>query len=217
TLADDVAISGPSAAGPTVPPADVVDLDRGPVGDASVTACLTPGFATSADQVEVRYARTQATDTGTAAVLVLRNRAGDLRLCDAYGADAPAVAPVPVATDAEPVVFLSTGRATWSCRGADRVLESFRSSTWLAVAPAVRTVQQRFWVGDVPGPWFRTRARDGYAHLQTWLTGPEPAGTRFAVQYRVLGADGADVPQHALPTGRRALPGCGSGGSAEIG
>ena len=76
-------------------------------------------------------------------------------------------------------------------------------------------VPKRFWVAGVPGPWFETRAHGGYAHLQTWLQGPEPRST-YAQQFQVLDADGTAVPQTALPTGKQPLPGC-QGGSVEIG
>ena len=85
------------------------------------------------------------------------------------------------------------------------------------MSPVVAKVQQRFWVDGVAGPWFETTAQDGYAHLQSWLKGPEPAGTHYAEQFRVLDAGGADVPQDALPTRRSALTGCSAGGSAQIG
>ena len=83
------------------------------------------------------------------------------------------------------------------------------------VSPDVATVRERFWVAGVPGPWFETRAHGGYAHLQTWLQGPEPRST-YAQQFQVLDADGTAVPQTALPTGKQPLPGC-QGGSVEIG
>ena len=90
-------------------------------------------------------------------------------------------------------------------------------STWLAVSSDVHVVQQRYWVDGVPGPWFSTRARNGYAHLQTWLVGPEPAGSRFAEQYRVLDASGRELRQTALPTRQKPLAGCPGKGSAQIG
>jgi hypothetical protein len=194
-----------------------VDIDLGDTTPADVTACLTPDFATSADQVEVRYGEQQSTSSGRTPVLVLRNQAGELRLCDVFGGDSPAEAPLPAADRSNPVVFLSNGHSAWSCQGTDKVLKKFQMTLWLSVAPQVRTVQQRFWVNGVPGPWFSTTAKGGYAHLQSWLEGPEPAGTRFAVEYRVRDASGDAVPQSALPTGRKPLPGCSSGGSAEIG
>jgi len=194
-----------------------VAIDRGATTQADVASCLTPEFATDAGQVDVLYGEVQATSSGTAPVLVLRNQAGDLRLCDVFGGDVPAEAPVPAATQADPVVFVSNGRSAWSCEGTDKVLKSFQMTSWLSVSSDVRTVQQRFYVNGVPGPWFTTSAHGGYAHLQSWLEGPEPASSRYAVEYRVLDASGAVAPQKALPTGKKPLPGCTSGGSAEIG
>jgi hypothetical protein len=208
------AAPAPAAQGSNADP--LVEIDEGATTRADVASCLTPGFATSAAQVDVLYGEVQATASGTAPVLVLRNPAGDLRLCDALGGDAPATAPVPAASHADPLVFVSTGRSAWSCR-TDEVLQGVRMTAWLAVSPAVATVQQRFSVDGVPGPWFTTAAQGGYAHLQSWLEGPEPAGSTYAVEYRVLDASGADVPQKALPTHPEPLPGCTDGGSAEIG
>jgi hypothetical protein len=213
--AESRAASLPAAAPSTADP--TIEIDKGATSPADVASCLTPGFATSADQVDVLYGQVQSTASGTAPVLVLRNQAGDLRLCDAFGGDTPAEAPVPAASQADPVVFVSNGRSAWSCQGTDKVLKSFSMTTWMAVASDVSTVQQRFFVNGVPGAWFTTSAHDGYAHLQSWLEGPEPASSRYAVEYRVLDASGSVVPQKALPTGKKPLPGCTSGGSAEIG
>lgn len=202
------------------PAADVsvTDLDLQATTEDDVAACISPGFATDAAEVDVLYGVRQSRLGGSSsAVLVLRNSAGDLRLCDRFGADGPSQAPLPTASASRPVAFLSTGQAAWTCVGGSRVLDRFERSTWLVVSPDVATVEQRYIVGGVPGPWFRTQAHGGYAHLQTWLEGPEPAGTSYAEQYRVQDADGDVVPQTALPTRPSRLPGCRAGGSAEIG
>jgi len=208
--------SGTTGATGAVP--DSTDLDRGTVSDTDVAACLTPDFATAVADVDVLYGEVQSTPSGQAPVLVLRNQAGDLRLCDAFGGDSPAVAPVPTPSDTEPVAFLSTGRASWQCTGPSKLaLGGYQSTTWLAVASTIHTIEQRYVVDGTPGEWFSTTAHGGYAHLHTWIDGPQPAGTTYAVQWRVLDAEGHTVQQSALPTARRALPGCTSGGSAEIG
>jgi hypothetical protein len=212
--------AGTAAAGPqsTLSASAATDLDQAPVSDADVAACLTPSFATEVADVDLLYGEVQSTPSGQAPVLVLRNTAGDLRLCDAFGGDAPAVAPLPRPSTSEPVVFLSTGRSSWQCTGpAKKGLQGYQSTTWLAVAPAVHTVEQRFFVDDTPGPWFTTQARGGYAHLHTWVEGPQPAGTTYAGQWRVLDAEGHVVQQSALPTAKATLPGCTGVGSAEIG
>ena len=54
-------------------------------------------------------------------------------------------------------------------------------------------------------------------HLQSWLQGPEPAGTSYGVQYRVLDQTGSVLDQPTLPTGRQSLPGCAGNGSSEVG
>lgn len=198
-------------------PGSVTDLDLGPTTAEDVAACLTPDFAGDPSNVDVLYGVRQRRLGGSSPVLVLRAAAGGLRLCDQFGGDSPAQAPVPRASADQPVVFVSNGRARWSCAGSTQTLERFQKSTWLAVAPDVATVQQRFWVDGEPGRWFRSHAHDGLVHLQTWLEGPEPATTRYAEQYRVLDKSGDVVRQTALPTRRATLPGCSAGGSAEIG
>ena len=197
--------------------ASVRVIDDGTVSQADVTACLTAGFAADASQVDVLYGVRQLRLGGSNPVLVLRNAAGDVRLCDRFGPDSPSQSPLPAASPTQPVTFLSSGRSSWTCAGTSQVLDRFEQSTWLVVSPTVATVQQRFWVDGVAGPWFETAAQSGYAHLQSWLEGPEPAATRYAEQFRVLDADGVDVPQDALPTRPSALAGCSAGGSAQIG
>jgi hypothetical protein len=204
---------------PLIPTDDpsVTDLDVGPTSTDDVTTCLVRGFASDVDTVDVLYGVRQHRLGGTSAVLVLRNAKGDVRLCDEFGGDVPSQAPQPTVTSARPVDFLSNGRSSWTCAGTSEVLRKLEQSTWLVVSPGVATVQQRYWVGGVAAPWFETEAQGGYAHLQTWVAGPQPAGTTYAQEFRVLDADGDEVTQDALPTDPSALPGCSAGGSAEIG
>lgn len=208
-----VAADPSMSAAPVTAPSDATELDLGPTDADDLAACTTPDFTSEGTDPEVLYGVRQLRLDGTSAVLVLRNAQGDVRLCDRFGTDAPAQAPLPTPTAAEPVAFLSNGRAAWTCDGTR--LRRFEQSTWLVVSPDVATVRERFWVAGVPGPWFETRAHGGYAHLQTWLQGPEPRST-YAQQFQVLDADGTAVPQTALPTGKQPLPGC-RGGSVEIG
>jgi hypothetical protein len=198
---------------PTAGPNGVTELDLGPTDADDLAACTTPDFTPEGTDPEVLYGVRQLRLGGTSAVLMLRNARGEVRLCDRFGTDAPSQAPLPSPTAEEPVAFLSNGRAAWTCDGTR--LRRFEQSTWLVVSPAVATVRERFWVAGVPGPWFETRAHGGYAHLQTWLQGPEPR-SRYAQQFQVLDADGTAVPQTALPTEKRPLTGC-QGGSVEIG
>ncbi len=183
-----------------------------------MTACLTPGFATDVDSVDVLYGVRQQRLGGSSSVLVLRNADGDVRLCDQFGGDAPSQAPQPTATSSRPVAFLSTGRSSLDLRRHHAGAAEVRA-VHLARRrpPSVATVQQRYCVGGVAGPWFETAAAGGYAHLQTWLEGPEPAGTTYAQEFRVLDADGNEVAQDALPTDPAELAGCPEGGSADIG
>ncbi len=193
------------------------DLDLGPTTADDVATCLAPGFATAASEVEVLYGVRQRRLGGSSPVLVLRNTDGEMRLCDQFGGDSPAQAPVPKASADRPVAFLSNGRSRWSCAGSTQVLDRFQKSTWLAVSPEVASVRQRYWVDGVPGKWFESHAQHGFVHLQTWLEGPQPATAKYAEQFRVLDESGDDVRQTALPTRRSNLPGCTAGGSAEIG
>jgi hypothetical protein len=206
---------GPIAAHSAADSANALDLGATTADD--VVGCLTPGFSTDPSEVDVLYGVQQRRLGGSNPVLVLRNPAGDIRLCDQFGGDSPSEAPLPTASPEDPVVFLSSGRAEWSCQGTSKVLDHFQKSTWLAVSPDVVTVRQRYWVDGSPGRWFDTQVQHGYAHLQTWVEGPMPAGTKFAEEYRVLDAAGNDVRQTALPTQRTPLPGCTTGGTAQIG
>ena len=212
--------SAPTAPSGSVSPASgsatgtsVIDLDLGPADDpAAVAACAGEGFADDPGEVEVLYDVVQRSPEGTAAVLVLENPDGGLRLCDLAGADAPGVLPVPTPSAGEPVQFLSPGTGVWDCDGL--VLGAYRRTTWLVVDASVARVEQRYVVDGVTGPWFSTAPVGGLAHLQTWL-GPQPEGVRVTVEQRVLDASGGEVEQSALP-GRQPLPGC-TGGDVQIG
>jgi hypothetical protein len=203
------------AAPASAPPRDGgVDLDQGPVTDADVKACASGDFATDPASVEVLYGVRQRSADGDVPVLLLRNAAGDLRFCDVAGPDAPAQLPLPETSAGEPVVFLTNGRKSWDC--TDGTVEGYTATTWLAVGPEVATVQERFWQDGEPGPWFTSDASGGYAHLQTWITGPVPPTTKLGVQTRVLDADGEPVAQSALTPGRVPLAGC-TDGDVQIG
>jgi hypothetical protein len=214
---DDAGPADPPGAATLSAAGDVVNLDLAATSSRGVAACLTRGFATDPADVEVLYGVLQRRLGGSNPVLVLRNTAGDIRLCDRFGGDSPSEAPLPQATAEQPVVFLAAGRSAWTCAGRTRVLDRFEQSTWLAVAADVTTVRQRFLVNGVPGPWFESRTHNGLVHLQSWLKGPQPASATYAEQFRVLDGSGIDVRQDALPTGQSPLPGCTAGGSAQIG
>lgn len=201
----------PGMASSDATPGVTTELDLGQLSDpAAVAACLAPGFATDPAAVSVLYGVRQRRASGSAPVFVLRNADGVLRLCDATGADVPSQSPLPRLSDAAPIAFLSNGQSTWRC-SPDGELQLQEATSWLLVAPSVQTVQQRYWIDGDPGPWFSTRAQSGFVHLHTWLRGPQEAGTRYAVQSRVLDASGAVVPQRALPTDPTSLPGCAAG------
>jgi hypothetical protein len=216
-LTDDVVETPSSGALAAQSTADQGDsLDLGPTTSDDVVSCLAPDFAVDPQEVDVLYGVQQRRLGGTNAVLVLRNAAGDIRLCDQFGGDRPSEAPLPSATPEEPVQFLSNGRTEWSCSGT--TLDRLRKSTWLTVSPDVATVRQRYLVDGEPGRWFDTAVEHGYAHLQTWITGPHPAGTTYAEEFRVLDEAGNAVQQDVLPTEPAALSGCpAEGDSAEIG
>jgi hypothetical protein len=217
-LAPDSAHRTPAAQladGPTTGGAASIQLDVGSPGSGAVADCLGRGFATDPADVTVLYGVQQRTVSGEVPVLVLRNAAGELRLCDGFGPDSPAQVPVPTATAQRPVAFLSNGRRDWDCAPGSRDLRGFTITEWLSVAPQVDTVQLRFVVDGVAGPWFVTAAHDGVVHLTGWLHGPQPPSARVLVQHRILDAAGDPVAQRALPASQR-LSGC-AGGSAQIG
>src|SRR5262245_47528554 len=196
------------------PDDSLVDLDlRGDVPAGAVEACLTPAFASSAAEVTVLYAKSQKTNGGTTPVLVLRNRAGELRLCDSFGGDAPSVAPVRRATSADPVRLLTAGRQAWDCDG--NRLAAFTLSSWLSVAPKVHRVDARFLIDGTAGPWFTTQPQRGLAHLHAWLS-EQNDGAEVAVQTRVLDKSGSLVDQAALPLKPQQIAAC-TGGPAQIG
>jgi hypothetical protein len=201
---------------PQVLGAAALDLDVGPLdGAGAIEDCLLPGFAPDPASVEVLYGVEQRTQDGSTPVLVLRNAEGEIGLCDVSGPDRPSSVPLPEATAEDPVAFLANGRAAWDCDG--RRLQGYTSTTWLAVSDQVGRVQQRFVVDGSPEPWFTTRARDGLAHLQTWLAGPVPRTAEVVVEHQVLDAAGEPVQQSALPTEPQALETCADGGDAQIG
>lgn len=196
----DSGVSGATTALPTADPTvlgeDLLVLDRGGVSDVdAVRSCATKEFA-GPRPVEVLYGVRQLAADSEGPVVVLRNAAGELRLCDADGPDSPSQAPVPSAGDAEPVVFLKAG-AAWDCTRAR--LDRYTAATWLAVDDQVATVRQRLWVDGEPGPWFTTEAVNGFAHVAAWEDGPLPEGTDLAAQYEVLDAQGGAIAQDALP------------------
>jgi len=190
-----------------------LDLDIGPVEDPAAAAEECLGEKASSPQV--LYSVLQKTESGDVPVLILEDADGDLAFCDVAGIDHPAVVPVPTATEADPVTFLTNGRLSWDCDG--KTLQRHTSTTWLSVTDEVAEVQQRFWVDGEAGPWFTTAPQDGYAHLQTWLTGPLPDKADLQMEQRVLDAAGEPVTQSTLPTGKQPLAGCSGGGDAQIG
>lgn len=212
--AEDRPASAARLAGASPASGDTIGLDLGPVTQADVAACLAPGFAGDPAEVTVVYGVEQRTHDGSVPVMVLRNQAGQIRLCDQFGGDYPAEAP-PEATAAKAVAFLSSGRRDWNCEQRTRTLRRFTMTEWLSTSPEVDALRLRFVVDGVPGPWFTTRPVDGHAHLLGWLDGPLARGARLAVQQRVLDVHGSPVTQTTLPRSQR-LPGC-SGGSVQIG
>lgn len=199
--------AGP-AAEPTVLGDEVLGLDRGQLGEAAaLETCSTPRFA-GRGPVEVLYGVRQLAADGEAPVVVLRNEAGELRLCDAAGADSPSQAPLPAPDAAAPVAFLNA-RVSWECTG--NTLDRYTSASWLLVDDRVVTVRQRLWVDGDPGPWFTTEAVDGIVHLAAWEDGPLPPGTDLGVEFDVLDRDGAAVPQGVLPVDPAAVGWCEDG------
>jgi hypothetical protein len=192
-----------------------VELDLGLPTLESLRSCLSPGFATTRIDVTVLYAMQQQTRDGEAPALLLRNRAGDVRMCDIDGIDSPGEAPVPLPDAGQPVTFVGTGRSTWTCD--DELTSRFLATQWLAVASEVADVRVRYHVDGTPGPWFVTKRAGGYVHLQAWIDGPDPADTRYAVEYRVLDTDGNAVPQDVLPTRPTSITGCPAGSTTMIG
>ncbi|HET7386478.1 MAG TPA: hypothetical protein VFJ19_07415 [Nocardioidaceae bacterium] len=192
--------------------AGVVDLDGHPArGRKAVESCLTRGFASKRGQVRVLYGVWQRFGERMHPTLILRNRQGQIRLCDAFGSDNPSRLPLRHATSHTPVKFLSGGRKDWNCRGSH--LRRFTMTEWLTVDRSVRTVMLRLKVGQRVGPWFVTHPRHGYAHVQAWIG--HAGRQRVVVQQRVLDNRGHDVNQHRLPA-RYTLPGCSGGGSVQI-
>jgi len=195
---------------------DVLDLDLGPVTRrAAVARCLAPGFATRPAQVSILYGVRQKLPGTSVAVLILRNRAGTVRLCDQFGGDYLAQLPPPRATRTKPVVFYSTGRSDWNCEQTTQRLRRFTMTQWLSTRPVVHTVRLRFVVNGAPRRWFATRPVNGFAHVQAWLSGPLPRNARLAVEQRALDGHGRPLRHTQLPEHRR-LAGC-TNGSVQIG
>jgi len=174
---------------------EVVDLDvPGSVTTQQIEQCLTPAFAGGTDDVTVLYGRVQHSEAGDVAALVLRNDTGDLRLCDSFGPDSPARAPLVRASGREPVRYLTNGRKAWECDGAR--LDGFVASQWLSVARSVARAELRFVLDGQQGPRFRAQAHDGFVHLHGWL-GEQPAGVRVSLQQRTFDSAGRVVTQRS--------------------
>ena len=186
-----------------------VDLDLpGTVTRAQIAPCLTPAFARGADDVTVLYGRFQRTEGDDAVALVLRNDADDLRVCDSFGPDSPAIAPTVLASPREPVRFLTNGRRAWDCDGAR--LDRFIAAEWLSVSRTVAAAELRFVVDGHPGPWFHAESHGGLIHLYGWL-GAQPAGARVEQQVRILRDRAEVVRRSAAPVSP-----C-TGGDAQLG
>jgi hypothetical protein len=182
-----------------------INIDDGSVTKAQVRACAGSHFAAKHAKVDVLYGVLQQTAIGDSPVIVLRNPAGDIRLCDSFGADRPSTLPIPQATAAAPVAFLSNGRSAWDCDG-ERIA-GFSRTYWLSVAPVVDRVQTRFIVDGVSSPWFSSKAHGGIVHLQAWL-GQQDSGVIVQSETKVIDADGQVVAQNAIPSGVRTVDGC---------
>ena len=194
--------------------ASVLQVDHGPADNPKAVAdCAGGGFADDPADVEVLYDVVQEAPDGTTPVLALRNDAGELRLCDMTGPDAPAVLPLPQSDAATPVVELTSGDRVWDCD--ETVLAGFRATTWLSTEPAVAEVAQRFVVDGTPGPWFSSTPVGGVAHLQVWL-GPQVEDARIHLEQRALQADGS--PVGTTWAGSQRVAGCaGTDGEVQIG
>jgi hypothetical protein len=196
------------------PDASVLEVDHGPGDDPDAVAdCAGDGFADDPADVEVLYDVVQEAPDGTTPVLALRNAAGELRLCDMTGPDAPAVLPLPQSDAATPVVELTSGDRVWDCD--ETVLAGFRATTWLSTEPEVAEVAQRFVVDGTPGPWFSSTPVDGVGHLQVWLD-RQAEGAVIHLEQRALHADGSQVDTGWAGTQR--IAGCaGTDGEVQIG
>lgn len=207
----------PDASSQTAP-APGINLDLGPVTDpAAIEACITPGFASDPNDVDMLYGINQRTrSAGSVPVLILRNTGGDYLLCDTYGTDSPSQLPVGKATTTNPVAFFTAGRRVWSCSANGMRLKKFTMSQWLAVDDSVDQVRFRFFVDGVAQPWFTTRAHQGFVHLQVWLDGPMRSDKLLALTEQVLDSSGDVVKQHTVSTRRQQLSSC-KDGSVQIG
>ncbi len=191
----------------------VIEVDRGNVDPAALAACADATFAADPAEAEVLYGVGQLGQDGDAPALVLRNPAGEVRVCDAAETGPPAVEPLPRASEDQPVAFLTNGSASWDCAGD--VLSGYQTTTWLLVHDGIDTVQQRFVVDGTAGPWFSAAVRGGIAHLPAWL-GPQTEGAEIVTEQRVLDPDGGVVPQDVWPR-RQPLVSCPDGASTDDG
>ena len=188
-------------------------IDHGPADDPDAVADCAGANADADADVEVLYDVVQDAPDGTTPVLALRNAAGELRLCDMTGPDAPAVLPLPRSDAATPVVELTTGDRVWDCD--ETMLAGFRATTWLSTEPEVAEVAQRFVVDGTPGPWFSSTPVDGLGHLQVWLD-RQDEGAVIHLEQRALHADGSQVDANWVGTQR--IAGCeGTDGEVQIG
>ncbi len=189
-------------------PADVA-LDVAALGrSAALRHCATRSFAADPDSVRVLYGhRQRSSPTATSRTFVLRNRTGQVLLCDLTGRDRPSVLPLPRTSPSRPAVLVAAGQRRWSCDGTR--LASFRMTSWLMVQDPVRSARVRYSVDGEPGPWF-TAARHGrFLHLQSW-TADVAATSVLRVETQLLGRDGHRVTVAGLPSGAHRLDGCGT-------
>jgi hypothetical protein len=192
----------------------IIRLDQsGDVTPSQVRQCIDATFASSADSVDTLYAVQQLSQAGKTPVLVLRNDAGELRLCDSFGGDAPSVAPVQLAGARRAVRLLSNGRQAFDCDGTR--LSGLAVSHWLSVNDSVDRAEIRFLIDGVNSPWFSAKAKGGFVHVHGWID-EQSAGAQVSVQTRVLDAAGAAVPQKALPTEPQPVTSC-TGGDVQLG
>lgn len=199
---------GAAASNPPAETSDsVIEVDQGTADPKALAACLDESFAADPAEAEVLYGVGQLGQDGDTPALVVRNAAGEVRVCDAAEIGPPAVEPLPTVSEDEPLAFLTNGSATWDCDGD--VLSGYQATTWLLVHDGVARVQQRFVVDGTAGPWFSAGVDGGIAHLPAWL-GPQPDGVEIVAEQRALDADGAVVPQKVWPQ-RQSLVGCPRG------
>jgi hypothetical protein len=182
-----------------------IHLDVEPLQhDTAATLCGPDGFG----DAQVLFAQRQVSPIGPAPAILVENDRGDWWACDRYGGSAPATLPVPLATSNDAAVPFTTGWRSWDCEGT--VLHRLQIGEWFSTAPEVATLRTRFVVDGAPGPWFSTSAYDGFAHLQAWLEGDLPAGTRIVLEHGFSDADGLEVETGMSQSGEP-LPDCSDG------